>query len=141
MQAVMTGARLAYVVRKLEGTVKSTRHILQTKAKDKNGRATLVERKEEVVEEPAGYMVYFPRGHAIRLSKEGLRQYGLDKEPQIVNLQGLQDPNSPTGKLFLSQDPKVRSAAMADLEKMVIQLATAKSGPVLGSDLVHEEAA
>ncbi len=134
IQANMTGARLAFVVRELEGTVRRQVHKF-TKTK---GLVT------SYVEEPAGYMVYFPRGHAIRLNKEQLRHYKLNMAPRIVNLDGLNDPNSPLGKLFLSQDQAIREQAMVNLEEHVIQLAQAKAGRVEvvrdASDLEEEAA-
>jgi hypothetical protein len=55
-----------------------------------------------------------------------LRHYRLHKEPQIIQLEGLNDPNSPLGKMFLSQDPQLRSASYRELEQMVINLASAR---------------
>jgi hypothetical protein len=121
----MTGARLAYVVVDLSETVGTVKRPVTTWTK-KDGLKT------KMVEEPAGYLVYFPRGHVIRLKdKEALRLYGLDRQPPIVNLQGLNDPNSPIGRLLMSQDEGTRRGAMETMEKQVIRLATAKTGPVL----------
>lgn len=121
-QASMVGARLSYVVVEQEGTVRRNVHKWQ-----KGGLGIKVMN----VEEPAGFIVYFPRGHAIRIkNKDQLRHYKLDREPTIVNLQGLNDRNSPIGKLMFAQDDAVRRNAMIDLEKQVIQLAEAKSGKI-----------
>jgi hypothetical protein len=133
----MTGARLAYVVVDLSETVGTVKRPVTTWTK-KDGLKT------KMVEEPAGYLVYFPRGHVIRLKdKESLRQYGLDRQPPIVNLQGLNDPNSPIGRLLMSQDEGARRGAMETMEKQVIRLATAKTGPVLMPEQLEpdEEAA
>jgi hypothetical protein len=119
------GARLAYVVVDLKDTVGSVKRQVTTWTK-KDGLKT------KMVEEPAGYLVYFPRGHVIRLKdKDELRRYGLDGQPPVVNLQGLNDPNSPIGRMLLSQDEGTRRGAMETMEKQVIRLATAKTGPVL----------
>lgn len=121
-QVTMTGARLSYVVVPQEGTVRRNIHKFMQKG---------VGLTVKSIEEPAGYLVYFPRGHVIRIrDKKELRHYKLHKEPKIVNLQGLSDPNSPLGKLFMSQEESVRRSAMADLEKQVIQLAEAHSGRI-----------
>lgn len=121
MQAQMSGARLAYVVVPQEGTVRRPVH------KYHKAKGLIVSE----VEEPAGYLVYFPRGHVIRIrTKAELRKYKLNEEPQIVNLQGLNDRNSPIGKLMFAQDEDIRRNAMVDLEKQVIRLAEAKSGKI-----------
>lgn len=119
------GARLAYVVVDLHQSVGTVKRPVTTWTK-KDGLKT------KMVEEPAGYLVYFPRGHVIRCKdKETLRQYGLDGMPPIINLQGLNDPNSPIGRMLMSQNEDARRGAMESMEKQVIRLATAKTGPVL----------
>lgn len=129
------GARLAYVVVDLHESVGTVKRPVTTWTK-KDGLKT------KMVEEPAGYLVYFPRGHVIRFrTKEELRQYGLDGQPPIVNLQGLNDPNSPIGRLLLSQDEGARRGAMETMEKQVIRLATAKTGPVLMPEQLEPEEA
>ena len=115
-QGVLKGSRLAYVVVKQEGTVKREKHYWT-----KDGI------KKKLIDEDAGYLVYFPRGHAIRVrSLARLRHYRLHKEPSIIQLNGLNDPNSPLGKMFMSQDPMLRMASYHELEQMVIDLAEAK---------------
>jgi hypothetical protein len=122
ISAVMTGARLAFVVRELEGTVKRP----QMRFERGEGLTRVW------VEEPAGYMVYFPRGHAIRVrDKKTLKHYGLHKTPPLSDLRGLEDPNSPVGKLFRLQEEKGRAEAFSQLENQVIALATAKTGTTL----------
>lgn len=129
------GARLAYVVVDLHETVGTVKRQVTTWTK-KDGLKT------KQVEEPAGYLVYFPRGHVIRLkNKEELRHYGLDGQPPIVNLQGLNDPNSPIGRMLLSQDEGTRRGAMETMEKQVIRLATSKTGPVLMPEQLEPEEA
>jgi hypothetical protein len=113
---ILNGSRLAYVVVKQEGEVKREKHYWT-----KEGI------KKKIVPEDAGYLVYFPRGHAIRVRTPAqLRHYRLHKEPRIIQLDGLNDPNSPIGKMFLSQDPHLRMASYRQLEQMVIDLATAR---------------
>lgn len=132
MQANSNGARLAYVVVKLDVTVQ--REITTWKKKE-----GIVKR---LVEEPGGYMVYFPRGHVLRFkTMDDLRRYGLDKRPPIINLNGLNDPNSPIGQMLMSQDEDTRRGAFESMEKMVIQLATAKSGKVQMPEQLEVEAA
>lgn len=121
-RAGFMGARLAYVVVQMQGKVK--RNV--TRYTKEKGLFT------EEQEQDAGYMVYFPRGHAIRIpDMDRLKRYNLDKKPRIINLQGLSDPNSTIGQLMMSQDQDDRAKAMDVLENHVIQLATADSGPIL----------
>jgi len=109
---VLRGSRLAYVVVKQDGVVQREVHYWS-----KDGI------KKKLMDEDAGYLVYFPRGHCIRLrSMAQLKHYKLHKEPQIIQLEGLNDPNSPLGKMFLSQDPGLRAASYHQLEQMVIDL-------------------
>jgi hypothetical protein len=130
MQALQGAARLSYVVAQLPGTVER--------------EVTVFTRKDgltkKIVKQPAGYMVYFPRGHVIRLKdKDALRHYGLDRPPIIINLEGLNDPRSPIGKMLMAQDEETRKGARLSLEKAVMQLATAKTGPVLMPEQVKDE--
>ena len=127
------GARLAYVVVDLAETIGTVKRPVMKWTKKDGLKATMQE-------EPAGYLVYFPRGHVIRLrDKEELRHYGLDGHPPIVNMQGLNDPNSPIGRLLFSQDEATRRGAMDSMEKQVIRLATAKTGPVLMPEQLEPE--
>jgi hypothetical protein len=128
ISGVLNGSRLAFVVVKQEGAVKREKHYWT-----KEGI------KKKLVDEDAGYLVYFPRGHAIRIkSLAMLRHYQLHKEPKIIQLEGLNDPNSPLGKMFLSQDPHLRMASYRELEQMVINLAEAR-GKVEVSDYVPRD--
>jgi hypothetical protein len=124
-QPVATGARLAYVVVDLSETIGTVKREVTMWTKDKGLHTKLVE-------EPAGYLVYFPRGHCIRLKdKESLRRYGLDQKPPIINLEGLNDPKSAIGQMLFGQNEDARRGAMESLEKQVIRLATAKTGPIV----------
>lgn len=114
---ILRGSRLAYVVVEIEGTVQRPKAVWTKK----DGI------KHKMVEEPAGYMVYFPRGHCIRIKdKKRLKHYKLHKEPTIIQLEGLNDPNSPLGKMFMSQDQTLRAASYKQLEQMVIDLCNAR---------------
>lgn len=125
IHGILNGSRLAYVVVKQEGAVKREKHYWS-----KDGI------KKKLVDEDAGYLVYFPRGHAIRIrSLAMLRHYRLHLEPKIIQLEGLNDPNSPLGKMFLSQDPLLRQASYRQLEQMVIDLAQSR-GRIEVSDFV-----
>ena len=130
VSGILNGSRLAYVVVKQEGSVKREKHYWS-----KDGI------KKKLVDEDAGYLVYFPRGHAIRVKTLSmLRHYQLHKEPRIIQLEGLNDPNSPLGKMFLSQDPHLRMASYRELEQMVINLAEAR-GKIEVQDFVPRDEA
>lgn len=131
----MNGSRLAYVVVPLEGKVmRDVIELVEKPAgryKDGTVRNTF-SMKRVPKEQPAGFMVYFPRGHALRFrDMEHLKQYGLDRKPHIINLEGLNDPNSPIGRLLAEQDDNARRGAFQTLEQSVIKLATAKTGHIL----------
>lgn len=128
MQGVLQGTRLSFVVREITEPVKRKKYFLEGKTivDARTGlKKTKFTRVERLVEEPGGFMVYFPRGHCIRLKdRAALRKYKLDQKPQLINLQGLSDPNSPLGQLMAAQDKDERAFAWDLLEKQVIQLAT-----------------
>lgn len=118
-----SGTRLAYVVTKLKGTVSRPYTIW-----DK-----VTGLKTEMRKEPAGYMVYFPRGHVTRIrTKADLEFHGLKEgEAPMINLSGLNDPQSAIGQLLMAQDDEARHRAFTNMEDQVIRLATAKTGNVL----------
>lgn len=124
-QAAMSGPRLAYVVVPIKKTVKRA---VTTFEKG-------VGLKEELREEDGGFLVYFPRGHALRLTEKELKRYKLGRRAKaFVDLAGLTDPDSPMGRVFMAQNEQGRAAGWKDLERMVIQLATARSGPITVPD-------
>lgn len=129
--AHMNGARLAYVVREIPGKVKRQTHSI-----GKKGEGIRVVDKEE----PGGFMVYFPRGHALRIpDRKTLAHYGLDKKPMVINAQDvLADPNSPLGRIMMAQNEEARAGAMLDMERMVMQMATAKTGPIIMPEQIKE---
>lgn len=117
-----TGARLSHVVVPITEPVKRFRYEYQE-------GVGLVRTAHE---EKGGYMVYFPRGHAIRVrNKKMLRHYGLLGDPKLVSMDGLFDRTTALGQLMLAQDDKRRQEAFASMEKKVIQLATRLSGPMI----------
>lgn len=127
----IAGARYAYVVMPLEGTVERpvVEWVPNKPGKDGKVRGGRMERRMKT--QPAGFMVYFPRGHTRRFRDEAeLRQYKLHKKPKIINMTGLMDPNSPIGKMFSGQEEERQNGA-DELDKMTCRLATAKSGSTL----------
>lgn len=119
------GTRLEFVAVKLDGSLER-----ETIVPVKKGKMTKFERKNKPV--PAGWLVYFPRGHVIRIKdREHLEHYGLDRKPKLINMRGLNDPNSPLGKMMAAQDDAARAGAYRDLEQAVMHMALAKSGPTI----------
>lgn len=111
--------RLAYVVVKLKGTV---RRNITVHDKEK-GLVT------KATDQPAGFMVYFPRGHALRIRDEAmLKHYNLHRPPIMANLEGLHAPDSPVARMLNAQSDEQRQLAYADLEKQVIQIVSVKAG-------------
>lgn len=131
-----SGTRLAYVVVPLEGTVMRPQMEVEEKkiGRDKHGNPLFSHTMKQVMkEEPAGFMVYFPRGHAIRIrSRAELAEYNLETDDiPMVSLTGLNDPKSEIGKLLSAQDDRGRKTAWESLENKTIRLATARTGTVL----------
>tara|TARA_R110000803_G_scaffold2328_3_gene7927 strand:- start:240 stop:659 length:420 start_codon:yes stop_codon:yes gene_type:complete len=58
------------------------------KTKDKDTGRIYSRRHEELVKETGGYMVFFPRGHSIRVrDKTDLRRLGFHNQPGFVNME------------------------------------------------------
>lgn len=122
MQTTMQGARLAYVVKKLEGTVKRTNYKF-------NRRIGKIEPYE--VDEEAGFLVFFPQGHYLRIrTREDLVRYKINYKPPVISMNGLLDPNSPVGKLMSAQDEGQRTKAWEDMEADIAAIVRKRSGPM-----------
>lgn len=119
----MSGTRLAYVVVPQEGEVTRMYTIWDRKQKK------IV---RQPMTEPAGFLVYFPRGHVIRCKDlRTLRHYKIDPDnAPIISMEGLADPRTPLGKLMLAQDADSRIKAMDELKEQVIRMTKAVGGDV-----------
>lgn len=74
-----------YEVEKLPGMVKKT--IIRSKGtKMVNGKQKHQGWDKVEVEEDAGYLVYFPRGHCVRMSHAELVRQGFDKPPSFTDM-------------------------------------------------------
>lgn len=135
--AQLTGTRLEYVVVPIPEPVKRRVVVMQAQSHGKNAKGEPIishRMVNKLREQPGGFMVFFPRGHCLRIgSQKELRRYRLDQQPRLINLEGLNDPNSPIGKLMMAQDDRARRGAMESLEKQVIQIVnnTTKGGSLL----------
>lgn len=138
-----SGTRLAYVVVKIEGKLMREQYGIVRKKSGISAKGDQLythDMTKRMVEEPGGYMVYFPRGHVIRMrTLEDLEHYELKvgKAP-LINISGLNDPNSPLGRMLQEQDAGGRQEAWASLEQQVIKLAIAKTGPIIMPEQVAE---
>ncbi|MCI0557532.1 MAG: hypothetical protein MN733_03475 [Nitrososphaera sp.] len=122
MIPTVQGARLAYVVKKLEGTVKRTHFKFDRRTRK------LVPNE---VEEDAGWLVFFPQGHYLRVrTKQDLIRYKLNYKPQIISMTGLTDPNTPVGRLMMAQDEGEREKAWGDMEADIAAMVRRRSGPM-----------
>ena len=128
----MAGTRLSYVVVKLDGTLQRDVMVPVRGKNRHDGKPGMLTLKRTTKAVPAGWLVYFPKGHVIRIKdREHLEHYGLDRKPQWINLKGLHNPESALGKMMAAQDDAARKNAYQDMEQAVMQLAIAKSGPVI----------
>lgn len=115
----LTGGRLAYVTVPIKG--KYMREICHYET----GKGIV----RETVKADAGYMVYFPQGHALHIrTREQLEVHGFDETAEIINMEGMHDPKSPLGKLYLSQNEAARKQAFRDLENEVITVVERGAG-------------
>lgn len=80
MAKQIEGQRLPYVVVPLEGVVKT----IFRKFNRKTGKIESIEG-----EEPAGWLVFYPRGHYLRIrTAEELIRYGLNRKPAPISQDG-----------------------------------------------------
>lgn len=96
----------------LEGTRKKKVYNYETvveKEDEKTGGTKKFRRRvEKEVEEPAGYMVYFPKKGSVRLSEAELKAHKLHRRPGLVDLE--------TGEK-ITQQPMYDLAALEDSEQ------------------------
>lgn len=90
---MMPALKPAFQVEKLKGKVEHKRFSYEprdTGRKDRNGNPIMTHiQKVETVKEDAGYMVYFPRGHSIRVRDDAeLKRLGLDRNPHLSDPTG-----------------------------------------------------
>lgn len=121
----MKGARLEFVVRKIDGKIKLPVHSFNPKTKKIEATAREVD---------AGYIVYMPSGHSYRLSKSQLVKKGFDRQPKIMNLDKVNDTDTPAGRFKHAIDMDARKKAWEDLENDVIKSCVRRHGPVINKE-------
>ncbi len=95
----MKGARLEFVVRQLKGKRTKVAHSFNPKTRKIEATKT---------EEDAGYMLYLPSGQSYRLSATELVERKYDRQPEIINLDKVQDTKTPAGRFKFALDEKRR---------------------------------
>ena len=115
------GPRLEFVVRELksEGALRHT--VKWDKKLKKLVRATAP------VEETL-YMVYTPSGNSYRLTMAELKKWGFDRPPTILNLDRVNDSNTPAGRFKFGINEETRMQAYRELENQVIKSCERKHG-------------
>lgn len=95
----------AYEVEELQGTLRRKRFYYERKylrdedgeiVLDDQGRKTIESRQrvEKVVEVPAGWMVYFPRGHSVRIETAAeMVRLGFMEEAELIDLDSEAEDN------------------------------------------------
>lgn len=125
IQAGMVGERLAYVVVPV-GKRLTRYHTHMVKGEGL---------KHVPYSAPGGFMVYFPRGHVLRMSAKALREYHLTRDAKVVSLDKMFSKRSALYRMLQAQDEPTRAEnfqrTFTDLQKLGIRLATAKTGPML----------
>lgn len=120
---MMPSARMAYVVRRIP--TKVTRRKCHW-VPNKSGKGGELVFKDVEVE--GGFMVYFPKGHAIRLTAKQLTHYGLtERRGNFVSMSGL----TPQDEMMMVEDRSLMQTHMENIENMTIRLATKRTGPLL----------
>lgn len=118
----MRGARLEFVCKPLKG--KHTKTVTSFNPTTKKLEHTKVESTD-----PA-YMLYLPNGHSYRLTASEMIHRGYDRQPNIINLDKVNDTKTPAGRFKFALDDTARRKAWADLEQEVIRNCTRRHGPV-----------
>ena len=94
----MAELKRRYEVEKLEGT--RQREIIEISKKD----GSFV---KKMVQEPAGYMVYFPNGSSVRIrTEEELEKQGFDKPASLVDMDSGETSRTPEGSLKAHSEQK-----------------------------------
>jgi hypothetical protein len=140
--AAMKGTRLQFVVVPLEKTVMRKHYLLDSKEVGSGKKTrTIVSRTEKEVEEPGGFMAYFPQGHCMRIKNARLlHHYGLDRTPKVINFDGLTDPTNPINQMIMADSDAGRSNAFKRLQDAIIKRCRRIPGADQFADDVSEAA-
>lgn len=127
----LQGPRLEFVVKKLPGTVTTTKYKgpPTKRAVDANpSLAADLSNKAIEVEEDAGYMVYLPTGSCYRMSGAELVARGYDRQPNILSYEQANNVETPAGRFKLARNDAERQKAMKDMEDQIIKACQGRFG-------------
>jgi len=125
VSTVMQGARLTYVLRKVDGPVTQLKRKWDAKLKH------IV---TDTVAVKDAYMLYLPTGHSYRLTHKQVIEKGFDKQPSIMNFERVNNAETNAGKFKFAINDEARQEAWRALEDEVIRLCRRKQGPAEHSE-------
>ena len=115
------GARLAYVARQINGTIKTT----QTRFKsDKNGGHN--EQTEVDLKDPM--IIFFPNRSVRVMSMKEAERLGFLEQPPILNFEAVSDQKSVAGKFKFAINDKTRYKYWLAMEQSLISGCQRKGG-------------
>lgn len=127
---MMQGARLEFVCRKINGNVTKQKMVVKEhKKKGSDGKEKITHTfATKSVEEGDAYMVYLPTGHSYRLTADQVVKQGFDRQPNILNIERVNDTKTPAGRFKNAINMEEREKAWCELENEVIKLCTRRAG-------------
>lgn len=130
----MQGPRLAYVARRLPGTIQRPAYVPPPTKRQRDADPTLDNENKNtmrMVVEDAGWMVYLPSGYCYRMSDAELHKRGFDKEPEIVGFEQANNQSTNAGKFKLARSEAARQSAYKAMEEEVIKSCQGRFGSVM----------
>lgn len=120
------GPRLAFVLRKLPGTVLVNKMIPPATKAQREKNPELKDETQNTmrqVVEPAGFMIFTPTGYCYRISESDLRKMqvrGMPLEPDIIGYEQANKQDTPVGRYKLARSEQAREKAYKEMEDQVI---------------------
>ena len=123
--------RPEFEVHPLEGVVKRE-SLKYVRTKDEDTGKVHFELKKALVEEPAGFMVYFARGHSIRVKTvEELGRLGLQRQPGLVDIKTLEMiPGQPVQSLAHLSQARAMASMVPSYKESELEAISAAVEPV-----------
>ena len=120
------GAVLEVVTRLVKGPVTTTVTTFDDKSQ-KN------EQKEVPVETPV--IVFFPNGNSQVMSLAQAEHNGFTKQPNVLNFDSVNDPNTLAGKWKFAMTDEQRRHFWVEMEKVVISICASRGGYPLDASI------
>lgn len=124
------GAFLSYVTRKINGTILTT----QTRFNEKTRK-----QEEEEIEVKNPVIVFFPNRTSQVMSAAVAERLGFLHTPTIVNMNTVDDQESPAGRVKFGINDATRYAGWMELEGHIISRCLAKGGYPIPRDAEYDE--